>query len=116
MENGDTGFTYAVRAENYDVAVEVACYLAEKYAEYNYTQRGAATVAVQCDKPVEVEPPAMMAKLGEWMPKITSTTVLAGSGGNMELYTVLGEGTQSLLAGVMTPEEFIESIALVLGE
>ena len=38
------------------------------------------------------------------------------SGGNMELYTVLGEGTQSLLAGVMTPEEFIESIAFVLGE
>ena len=47
------------------------CYLAEKYAEYNFTQRGAATVAVQCDKPVEVEPPAMMSKLGEWMPKIT---------------------------------------------
>ena len=110
------GLSVSAWSENYDVAVEVACYLAEKYAEYNYTQRGAATVAVQCDKPVEVEPPAMMAKLGEWMPKITSTTVLAGSGGNMELYTVLGEGTQSLLAGVMTPEEFIESIALVLGE
>lgn len=110
------GLGVSAWSENYDVAVEVACYLAEKYAEYNYTQRGAATVAVQCDKPVEVEPPAMMAKLGEWMPKITSTTVLAGSGGNMELYTVLGEGTQSLLAGVMTPEEFIESIALVLGE
>ena len=110
------GLGVSAWSENYDVAVEVACYLAEKYAEYNFTQRGAATVAVQCDKPVEVEPPAMMSKLGEWMPKITSTTVLAGSGGNMELYTVLGEGTQSLLAGVMTPEEFIESIAFVLGE
>lgn len=110
------GLGVSAWSENYDVAVEVACYLAEKYAEYNFTQRGAATVAVQCDNPVEVEPPAMMSKLGEWMPKITSTTVLAGSGGNMELYTVLGEGTQSLLAGVMTPEEFIESIAFVLGE
>lgn len=110
------GLGVSAWSENYDVAVEVACYLAEKYAEYNFTQRGAATVAVQCDKPVVVEPPAMMSKLGEWMPKITSTTVLAGSGGNMELYTVLGEGTQSLLAGVMTPEEFIESIAFVLGE
>lgn len=110
------GLGVSAWSENYDVAIEVACYLAEKYAEFNYTQRGAATVAVQCDKPVEVEPPAMMSKLGEWMPKITSTTVLAGSGGNMELYTVLGEGTQSLLAGVMTPEEFIESIAFVLGE
>ena len=110
------GLGVSAWSENYDVAIEVACYLAEKYAEYNFTQRGAATVAVQCDKPVEVEPPAMMSKLGEWMPKITSTTVLAGSGGNMELYTVLGEGTQSLLAGVMTPEEFIESIAFVLGE
>ena len=58
----------------------------------------------------------MMSKLGEWMPKITSTTVLAGSGGNMERYTVRGEGTQRLLGGVMTPEEFIESIAFVLGE
>lgn len=110
------GLGVSAWSENYDVAIEVACYLAEKYAEFNFTQRGAATVAVQCDKPVEVEPPAMMSKLGEWMPKITSTTVLAGSGGNMELYTVLGEGTQSLLAGVMTPEEFIESIAFVLGE
>ena len=110
------GLGVSAWSDNYDVAIEVACYLAEKYAEFNYTQRGAATVAVQCDKPVEVEPPAMMSKLGEWMPKITSTTVLAGSGGNMELYTVLGEGTQSLLAGVMTPEEFIESIAFVLGE
>lgn len=110
------GLGVSAWSENYDVAIEVACYLAEKYAEFNYTQRGAATVAVQCDKPVEVEPPAMMSKLGEWMPKITSTTVLAGSGGNTELYTVLGEGTQSLLAGVMTPEEFIESIAFVLGE
>ena len=41
---------------------------------------------------------------------------MAGSGTNTELYTVLGEGTQSLLAGVMTAEDFIESIALVTGD
>ena len=57
-----------------------------------------------------------MSKLVCGMPNIASTTVLAGSGGNMERYTVLGEGAQSRRAGVMTPEEFIESIAFVLGE
>lgn len=103
-------------SENYDTAVEVACFLAEKYAEYNYTKRGSSTIAVRCDKPIEVEQSPMNKKLAEYMEKITSTTVLAGSGGNMELYTVLGEGTQSMLAGVMSAEEFIESIARVTGD
>lgn len=103
-------------SDNLDIAVDVACYLAEKYAEYNYTQRGSSTIAVACDKPMEVEPPQMLVKLAEVMPKITSTTVFAGMGGNMELFTVLGEGTQCLLAGVMTPEDFIESVAAVTGD
>lgn len=94
----------------------MACYLAEKYAEYNYTQRGSTTIAVRCDKPMEVEQSAMNAKLSEAIQEATSTTVMAGSGTNTELYTVLGEGTQSLLAGVMTAEDFIESIALVTGD
>lgn len=110
------GLAVCAWSENYDVAVEVACYLAEKYAEYNYTQRGSTTIAVRCDKPMEVEQSAMNAKLSEAIQEATSTTVLAGSGSNVELYTVLGEGTQSLLAGVMTAEDFIESVALVTGD
>lgn len=110
------GLSVSAWSDNYDVAVEVACYLAEKYAEYNYTQRGSTTIAVRCDKPMEVEQAPMLVKLSEYIQKATSTTALAGTGPNMELYTVLGEGTQSILAGVMTAEEFIESIAAVTGE
>ncbi len=110
------GLSVCAWSDNLDIAVDVACYLAEKYAEYNYTQRGSSTIAVACDKPMEVEPAQMLVKLAEIMPKITSTTIFAGMGGNMELFTVLGEGTQSLLAGVMTPEQFIESVAAVTGD
>ena len=110
------GLSVCTWSENYDVAIDVACYLAEKYAEYNYTQRGSTTIAVRCDKPMEVEQSDMNAKLSEAIQEATSTTVMAGSGTNTELYTVLGEGTQSLLAGVMTAEDFIESIALVTGD
>jgi raffinose/stachyose/melibiose transport system substrate-binding protein len=110
------GLSVCAYSENYDTAVEVACFLAEKYAEYNYTKRGATNIAVRCDKPMEVEQSPMNKKLSEYLEKATSTTVLGGSGSNMELFTVLGEGTQSLLAGVMTAEEFIDSIALVTGD
>lgn len=103
-------------SENYDIAVEVACFLAEKYAEYNYTQRGSSSIAIQCDKPIEVEVDPMTEKLTEYIQKATSTTVLSGSGSNTELYTVLGECCQSLIGGVMTAEEFIDSIALVTGD
>ena len=58
----------------------------------------------------------MILKLGEARQLSTSVTTMAGMGPNMELYTVLGEGTQSLLAGVMTAEEFIESVAAVTGD
>lgn len=103
-------------SENFDTAVDVACFLAEMYAEYNYTQRGSPSIAVRCEKEMEVEPLAMNEKLAGYIEKATSTTVLAGAGENAELYTVLGEGTQSLLAGAMTAEEFIESIAAITGD
>ena len=109
------GLGVSAWSKNFDVAVDVACYLAEKYAEYNYTQRGSSTIAVRVDKPMEVTPPVMLGKLAEWMPKITSTTELWPTK-NAELGTVIGEGVQSMLAGAMTAEEFIESVALVLGE
>lgn len=110
------GFGVSAWSEHFDEAVEVACYLAEKYSEYNYTQRGSTNNAVKCELPMAVEQVPMNAKLSEYTSMATSTTVLAGSGANMELYTVIGEGTQSLLAGVMTAEEFIESVALVTGD
>ena len=115
-DGAPAGLSVCAYSENYDTAVEVACFLAEKYAEYNYTKRGATNIAVRCDKPMEVEQSPMNKKLSEYLEKATSTTVLGGSGSNMELFTVLGEGTQSLLAGVMTAEEFIDSIALVTGD
>ena len=64
---------------------------------------------------VQLLPPVMLGKLAEWMPSIASTTELWPTK-NAELGTVVGEGVQSMLAGVMTAEEFIESVALVLGE
>ena len=90
--------------------------MAEKYSEYNYAYRGSTSNAIKTDLEVQVELPPMILKLGEARQLSTSVTTMAGLGPNMELYTVLGEGTQSLLAGVMTAEEFIESVAAVTGD
>lgn len=111
-----SGWAVSAWSENYDVALEVACYMAEKYSEYNYAYRGSTSNAIKTDLEVQVELPPMILKLGEARQLSTSVTTMAGMGPNMELYTVLGEGTQSLLAGVMTAEEFIESVAAVTGD
>ena len=111
-----SGWAVSAWSENYDVALEVACYMAAKYSEYNFAYRGSTSTAIKVNIPAQVELSPMIQKLGEQKQTATSFTTMAGMGANMELYTVLGEGTQSMLAGVMTADEFIESVAAVTGD
>lgn len=112
------GLSVSAWSDHYDLCVELACRMSELWVEYDYIYRGKACFALNTTKDLvqEATPCHFMTELTEYRPTITSTNILSGNGDNMELYTVCGEGTQSLIAGIMTADEFIESVALVTGD
>ncbi len=112
------GLSVCAWSEHYDLCVKIAARMAELWVEHDYIYRGKACFAldITSDMVQEATPCHFMTELSEYRPTITSTNILSGNGANQELYTTCGEGTQSLVAGVMTADEFIESIALVTGD
>ncbi|MFP3154889.1 extracellular solute-binding protein [Lachnospiraceae bacterium ZAX-1] len=107
------GFAVSPHSENYDTAVEVACYIAEKYAWFNYNMRGSVMVAIDVDKEPNVEMPAMMQKLADYIPKMGETTLLFSLSGT-ELTVTIQDECQRLLSGNTTAEEFVANIKRVI--
>lgn len=98
--------------DNYELAIDVACRMSELMVEYDYVYRGKACFAIKVDENLarEVEPCPLVQEIGDLRSELTGTTVLFSSA-NPDVSTAVAEGAQAIMAGTMTPEEFIDSVA-----
>ena len=106
------GLAVSALNDHYELAIDVTCRLAELMVEYDYIYRGKACFALNTTEGVarEVEPCPLVEEIGELRATLTSSTVLFSSA-NPDVSTAVAEGAQAIMAGIMTPEQFIESVA-----
>lgn len=106
---GGAAAGYAVNpdSEHAELAAEVAAFLSEKYCEAKIMYRGTPLVALDVDVQPETEFPAMMQKLQDILPSITSITKFDWHLTNATFKTALEDQTKYLLVEDYTPEEFI---------
>jgi raffinose/stachyose/melibiose transport system substrate-binding protein len=106
---GGAAAGYAVNpdSEHAELAAEVAAFLSEKYCEAKIMYRGTPLVALDVDVQPETEFPAMMQKLQDILPSITSITKFDWHLTNATFKTALEDQTKYLLVEDYTPDEFI---------
>jgi len=104
---------YAVNPDTKDreLTTKVAAFLSLKYAEYKFTERGNPLVSTQVDKEIIVEFPPMMQQLSEDISKITSTTAFAWGLSDAKFKAAIEDGSQSLMTGKYTAEQFIKDVS-----
>lgn len=104
---------YAVNPDTKDpeLAAKVAAFISLKYAEYKYTERGNPLVATKVDKPIVKEYPAMMKKLSDDIPKITSTTAFDWGLSDAKFKAAIEDATQVLMTGGYSVEQFIKDVS-----
>ncbi|MBW7456956.1 extracellular solute-binding protein, partial [Paenibacillus sepulcri] len=108
------GFSIAPTSKNKDTAIEVAAFLARKYAEYKYTQLGNPIVSVKIDKPIVAKPPAMMQRLiDETLPNIKNFAKLNE---NIKINTAIDDNTQNLIVKGFSDQDFTKNLNRVLAD
>ncbi|WP_235948809.1 ABC transporter substrate-binding protein [Paenibacillus glycinis] len=106
------GFSVSPTSKNKETAIEVAAFLARKYAEFKYTQLGNPIVSVKIDKPVVAKPPAMMQRLiDETLPNVKSFAKLNE---NVKINTALDDNTQNLIVKGFSDADFDKNMNRVL--
>jgi raffinose/stachyose/melibiose transport system substrate-binding protein len=106
------GFAVSPTSKNKDTAIEVAAFLARKYAEYKYTQLGNPIVSVKVDKPIITPPPAMMQRLiSETLPNVKSFAKLNE---NVKINSALDDNTQNLIVKGFSDQDFTKNLNRVL--
>ena len=108
------GFAVSPNSKNIDMAVKVAAFMAEKYAECKFTQRGNPLVSIKIDKAVEKEFPVMMQELTKVIPSIKTTTGFDWHLSNGKVKAGLEDNTQNLLTGSFSAEDFIKNMERVM--
>ncbi|GGG07992.1 ABC transporter substrate-binding protein [Paenibacillus abyssi] len=102
------GYAVSPSSKNVDTAVEVAAFLAEKAAEYRYTQLGSPIVASKTDKPIASDVPAMMQRLAtEVLPNADAYSVALNK---TEIQNAVNDSTQSMLIDGFTVDNFVENL------
>ncbi|MFC4301840.1 ABC transporter substrate-binding protein [Cohnella boryungensis] len=116
FSGGGTPGGYAVSANTKDkeLAAKVASFIALKYAEFKYTQKGSPIVSTKVDKPVEKPFDPMMEQLSKDIPSITSTTAFAWGLSNTKFKAAIEDASQALLSGSYTAEQFISDLESAL--
>lgn len=104
------GFAVDPNSKHAELAAEVAAFLSEKYCEAKVMYRGTPLVALNVTATPETEFPAMMKKLQEILPSITSITEFDWSLTNATFKTALEDQTKYMLTEDYTPEEFITEL------
>lgn len=106
------GLAVSTTSPHYELAIDVACRICELLVEHDYIYRGKSCFALDttADLVREVEPCPLVEEIGALRSTLTSTTVLFSSA-NPDVSTAVAEGAQAIMAGIMTPEEFIDSVA-----
>lgn len=104
------GYAVNPNSEHAQLAAEVAAFLSEKYCEAKVMYRGTPLVALNVDVQPETEFPAMMKKLQEILPSITSITKFDWHLTNATFKTALEDQTKYMLVEDYTPDEFITEL------
>lgn len=104
------GYAVSSSTPDKELAAKVAAFVAMKSAEYKYTERANTIVAVKVDKPFNCEVSPMIEKLSTELPNMTIDSTFAWGLSNAKLKTTLEEQTQALIAGTITPEDFIKTV------
>lgn len=106
------GIAVSTQSPHYELAIDVACRICELLVEHDYIYRGKSCFALDttADLVREVEPCPLVEEIGQLRTTLTGTTVLFSSA-NPDVSTAVAEGAQSIMAGNMTPEDFIASVA-----
>lgn len=105
-----SGFSVNPDGKNAELAAEVAAFMAEKYCEVKVMKRGTPLVALNTGAKPETEFPAMMQKLSDTIPSMTSTTKFTWGLTNNKFNTAITTNTQGLVSCQYTAKEFIEDV------
>lgn len=109
-----SGYAVNPEGENAALAAEVAEFLAEKYCEAKVMYRHTPLVALNTGAVSEEALPAMMQKLSDTIPSMTSTTKFTWGLTNSIFNDGLMTETQGLVSGEYSAEEFIENMTDVM--
>ena len=105
-----SGFAVNPDSENAALAAEVAEFITEKYCEAKVMYRHNPLVAIDTGKEPDSEYPAMMKKLSDTLPSITSTTKFTWGLTNSTFNDGIQSESQGLVSGQFTADEFIEDM------
>lgn len=107
-----SGLSVFAGSKNYELAIDIACRMCELMVQHDYIYRGKACFALDVTDGLtrEVEPCTLVEQIGEMRNSLTHSTELWSSV-SPEISTAVAESAQAIMAGIMTPEEFIENVA-----
>ena len=105
-----SGFAVNPDSEHAELAAEVAEFITEKYCEAKVMYRHNPLVALNTGKEPESALPAMMQKLADTLPSVTSTTKFTWGLTNSVFNDAIQAGTQGLVSGQFSASEFIEGV------
>ena len=105
-----SGFAVNPDSANAQLAAEVAEFITEKYCEAKVMKRHNPLVAIDTGKVPDSEYPAMMQKLSDTLPSVTSTTKFTWGLTNSNFNDAIQSESQGLVSGQFTADEFIENI------
>lgn len=108
------GFAVSANSKHKELSAEVASFMALKYAEFKYTQKGSPIVATKVEKEVVKAFDPMMETLAQDIPNITSTTAFAWGLGNSKLKAAIEDASQALLSGGYTAKQFVSDLESAL--
>ena len=102
-----SGFAVNPDSANAALAAEVAEFITEKYCEAKVMYRHNPLVAINTGKEPDSEYPAMMQKLSDTLPSVTSTTKFTWGLTNSTINDGIQSESQGLVSGQFTADEFI---------
>lgn len=105
-----SGFAVNPDSKNADDAAIVAEFLAEKYCEAKVLKRHNPLVAIETGMKSETELPAMMQKLADEIPNITSTTKFTWGLTNATFNDSIQANSQALISGEYSADEFVKYV------
>ncbi len=113
FSGGGSTSGYAVNpdGDHAQLAAEVAAFLAEKYCEAKVMFRGNPLVALDTGAKSEEELPAMMQKLSDAIPNMTSTTKFTWGLTSSIFSESIGTNTQGLITNQYLVEEFVDDVS-----
>lgn len=105
-----SGFAVNPDSDNAEAAAIVAEFMAEKYCEAKVLKRHNPLVAINTGMTSETELPAMMQKLAEEIPSITSTTKFTWGLTNATFNDSIQANTQALISGEYSASDFTKMV------